>query len=164
MHAAWRADLSPAPSHASLSSMKRFSVTMPRRLAGPYRGLALALGVVCLAGCAVADISTHRGLQATTAGLKGTAYVLKATGNASVTEPDFPRMAQATAFVRSQRTQLARQSAAGGGETVDALAYLLGRSDQQAFARWMQANYGPLFSDRSVAASKVVSRIDARAG
>ncbi|WP_158583503.1 DUF3015 family protein [Salinisphaera sp. Q1T1-3] len=127
-------------------------------------GAGLALALCALTGCAATDVTTHRGMQATTASLKGTAYALRASGRASVTAPDTPRYAEATDFFESQRSQLARQAAAGGGEDIDALGLLLGKSDNRALARWMQAHYHALFSDRTVAASRVISRIDAQAG
>ncbi|WP_423822170.1 DUF3015 family protein [Salinisphaera sp. SPP-AMP-43] len=121
-------------------------------------------GAGLLAGCTALSSTTRRAGQASVATLKGTAYVSRATGHASVTEPDTPRYADARAFIHSQRRQLARQAAAGGGEDIDALAFLMARPDNQALARWMQAHYDSLFSDRTVSASRIVSRIDAQAG
>lgn len=123
-----------------------------------------ASGALVLTGCSSLTSTTQRAGQASTATLKGVGYVSRATGRASVTEPDVPRYADATAFVRSQRERLARQAAAGGGEDIDALAFLMAKSDNQALARWMQTHYDSLFSDRTVSASKIVSRIDAPAG
>lgn len=122
------------------------------------------LGAGLLAGCTAGEIATRRGLEASTASVKGTTYVLKATGNASVTAPDVPRLARAADFFRNERQRLARESAAGGGEHIDTLAVLLDKPDHRALARWMQAHYVSLFSDRTVAVPRVLSRIDAQAG
>ena len=126
--------------------------------------IMLMTALTMLAGCTALSSTTRRAGQASVATLKGVAHVSRATSNASVTQPDVPRYADADAFVRSQRQQLARQAAAGGGEDIDALAFLLNKPDNRALARWMQAHYHSLFSNRSVSASTIVVRIDAQAG
>lgn len=139
-----------------------FTLIRPRF---PTRHVAAGLiAPLVLSGCAALSSTTHRAGQASVATLKGVAHVSRATSNASVTEPDTPRYADAQIFVRSQRQQLARQAATGGGEDIDALAFLLDKPDNRALARWMQSHYDSLFSDRSVSASRIVSRIDAQAG
>ncbi|HET7315776.1 DUF3015 family protein [Salinisphaera sp.] len=130
----------------------------------PLAPIALMTAVLMLAGCSALSCTTRRAGQASVTTLKGVAHISRATGNASVTAPDTPRYADARAFVRSQRKQLARQAAAGGGEDIAALAILLNKPDSRVLARWMQAHYRSLFSDRSVSASTIVSRIDAQAG
>lgn len=130
----------------------------------PFSRAALLATVSVLAGCTALSSTTHRAGQGAVTTLHGVAHVSRATSNASVTEPDVPRYADASAFVQSQRQQLARQAAAGGGEDIDALAFLLHKPDNRALARWMQAHYDSLFSDRSVSASSIVSRIDAQTG
>ncbi|MGB7755858.1 MAG: DUF3015 family protein [Salinisphaera sp.] len=125
-------------------------------------GVMTALSM--LAGCTALSSTTRRAGQASVATLKGVAHLSRATSNASVTQPDVPRYTDASAFVRSQRQQLARQAAVGGGEDIDALAILLNKPDNRALARWMQSHYHSLFSDRSVSASTIVARIDAQAG
>ncbi|MES1953686.1 hypothetical protein SAHY_03858 [Salinisphaera hydrothermalis EPR70] len=138
------------------------SILEPRRR---FAGLALMLASLwLLGGCSALSITTKRAGQASMTTLKGVAHVSRATSHASVTEPDVPRYADATEFVRSQRRQLARQAAAGGGEDIDALAFLLNKPNHQNLARWMQAHYRSLFSNRSVSASTIVMRIDAQAG
>ncbi|KEZ78755.1 DUF3015 family protein [Salinisphaera hydrothermalis] len=138
------------------------SIFEPRRR---IAGLAAVLATVwLLGGCTALSITTKRAGQASMTTLKGVAHVSRATSNASVTEPDVPRYADAAAFVHSQRRQLARQAAAGGGEDIDALAFLLNKPNDGNLARWMQAHYRSLFSDRSVSASTIVKRIDAQAG
>lgn len=130
-----------------------------------WRRAGLMLGLVLtsqLMACSAIEVTVRRGLQGTTAVGKASGYTLKATGNASVTPPNVPRLAEATAFFESQRRVLARQAAAGGGEDIAALARLMDKRDAQRLAGWMQAHYSDLFSDRSVAASKVISRIDAQ--
>lgn len=126
--------------------------------------VALMTVLLVLTGCTALSSTTRRAGQASIATLKGVAHVSRATSNASVTQPDVPRYADASAFVRSQRQQLARQAAVGGGEDIDALAILLNKPNNRAMARWMQAHYQSLFSDRSVSASTIVLRIDAQAG
>ena len=124
--------------------------------------LASLVAVTQLAACSAIEVTTRRGLQGTTAVGKASGYTLKATGNASVTPPNVPRLAEATAFFESQRRFLARQAAAGGGEDIAALARLLNKREPDRVARWMQAHYSDLFSDRSVKATTVILRIDAQ--
>lgn len=128
------------------------------------QGVLLVFTALALSGCTALSITTQRAGQASTTTMKGAAHISSAIGDASVTQPDTPRYADAEAFVRSERTQLARQAAAGGGESIDALAVLLHKPDQDALARWMQSHYDVLFSDRSVSVTKIVNRIDAHAG
>lgn len=126
-------------------------------------GLVAASALLMLSsGCTSLMTSTNRAVDVTKATAKGTTHASKATTDALITEPDTPRYAEAEEFVRSQRAQLARQAATGGGEDIDALASLLGRQDSRPMGRWMQRHYRSLFSDRSVSASTIVSRIDAQ--
>lgn len=123
----------------------------------------LATGL--MAGCTALSSTTEQAGKATVAISHGVTYVSKATGNASVTEPNVPRYADAAAFVRSQRPLLARQAATGGGEDIDALALLLDTSDNRDLGRWMQKHYQDLFGDStSLSAQGLVARIDAHEG
>lgn len=125
----------------------------------------LILVVMLVSGCTALSSTTRQAGRATVAIGHGVTHVSKATGNASVTEPDVPRYVDATAFVRSQRSRLARQAAAGGGEDIDALALLLDKSDNDVLGRWMQTHYADLFGDSpSLSAQQLVVRIDAHEG
>ena len=121
--------------------------------------------VSLMSGCTALVSTTQQAGKATVALGHGVTYVSKATGNASVTEPNVPRYADAAAFVRSQRTMLARQAAAGGGEDINALALLLDKSDNADLGRWMQHHYADLFgANPSLSAQGLVARIDAHEG
>lgn len=127
--------------------------------------MGLMLLTLLMSGCAALSSTAHQAGKATVAIGHGMTHVSKATGNASVTEPDVPRYVDAAAFVRSQRSMLARQAAAGGGEDIDALALLLGKSDNKALGRWMQMNYTHLFGNNaSLSAREIVARVDAHEG
>jgi hypothetical protein len=65
------------------------------------------------------------------------------TGVLSSTSPDSDR----SAFVSDRFKAIRAEAAKGQGENVDALAAMLGESDREEFARWMQTNYKPLFTD-----------------
>lgn len=126
--------------------------------------ISLALMGLLICGCSALSSTTRQAGKATAAIAHGITYMSKATGNASVTEPDVPRYADAAAFVRSQRPLLARQAAGGGGEDIDALALLLGRSGDD-LGRWMQTNYAGLFAQTpALSARGLVDRIDAQEG
>lgn len=132
----------------------------------PLRSITgLLLLTLLMSGCAALSSTARQAGKATVAIGHGMTYVSKATGNASVTEPDVPRYVDAAAFVRSQRSMLARQAATGGGEDIDALALLLDKSDNKALGRWMQMHYANLFGTTpSLSAQKIVARIDAHEG
>lgn len=134
-----------------------------------YRRIILAIILTSLAflvsGCSALSSTTKQVGKATAAVAHGVSYMSKATGNASVTEPDVPRYADAAAFVRSQRPLLARQAASGGGEDIDALALLLDRSSGDDLGRWMQTNYAGLFAQTpALSARGLVDKIDAQEG
>lgn len=125
----------------------------------------LTLMALLISGCTALSSTARQAGRATVAISHGVTYVSKASGNASVTEPDVPRYVDATAFVRSRRAMLARQAATGGGEDIDALALLLNKSDNDDLGRWMQTHYADLFdSTPSLSAHKLVARIDAHEG
>lgn len=127
--------------------------------------MGLMLLTLLMSGCAALSSTAHQAGKATVAIGHGMTHVSKAAGNASVTEPDVPRYVDATAFVRSQRTLLARQAATGGGEDIDALALLLNKSDSNALGHWMQRHYADLFGNSpSLSSRKLVARIDAHEG
>jgi hypothetical protein len=127
--------------------------------------LALSLTVVLASGCTALSSTTRQAGSATVAISHGVTYVSKATGNASITRPNVPRYADATAFVRSQRALLRRQAAAGGGEDIRALAILLNKTGNDELGRWMQMHYASLFGQTpSLSAQAVVDRIDMHEG
>ncbi|MES1953637.1 DUF3015 family protein [Salinisphaera hydrothermalis] len=74
----------------------------------------------------------------TTASTAGTTAYIVGKHN----DDDF---AAAHKFAHSQRVALRREAASGGGENLNALADLLGATDNQAFGHWMQRHYGALY-------------------
>lgn len=55
------------------------------------------------------------------------------------------QMAQTVMFVESNRFALANDAARGNGQTVEALASLMGCSDSKAFGRALKSNYRQIF-------------------
>lgn len=126
----------------------------------PLLGLA---GALALSGCSAVTSTTNTAADVAESAIHGISASTRQSTDASVTEPDTPRHRQAVAFVDTQRPQLAREAARGGGEHVDALAGLLGESDRAAFGHWLQAHYDHIFTG-SDDAEAVVTRITARRG
>src|SRR5882672_4262304 len=97
--------------------------------------IAVCLGVILLGvgtlltGCTTMDI-----LQSATNTV---------TGFLSSTSPDSKK----SAFVNDRFKAIRAEAARGQGENVEALAAMLGEPDRKEFARWMQTNYTPLFTD-----------------
>jgi predicted small secreted protein len=67
------------------------------------------------------------------------------------------------AFVNDRFKAIRAEAAKGQGENVEALAAMLGERDRQEFARWMQANYAPLFTDLKTP-DELLARIENRRG
>ena len=126
----------------------------------PLVGLA---GALALSGCSAVTSTTNTAADVAESAVHGLSASSRQSTDASVTEPDTPRHRQTVAFVDTQRPQLAREAARGGGEHVDALAGLLGESDHAAFGRWLQAHYDHIFTG-SGDAEAVVARLAARRG
>jgi hypothetical protein len=98
------------------------------RITARLAAILLAAGPL-LAGCTTTDV-----LETATDTVSG---VLSSTTPGSDT----------TAFVTDRFKAIRAESARGQGENVEALATMLGEPDRKEFARWMQANYKPLFTD-----------------
>ena len=81
------------------------------------------------------------------------------TGVLSSTSPDSAK----TAFVNDRFKAIRADAARGEGENVDALAAMLGEPDRKEFARWMQTNYAPLFTDLKKP-DDLLTRIQSRRG
>lgn len=62
-------------------------------------------------------------------------------------------------FVDVRLASIQKEAAQGGGENIDALAELMGKTDKAAFSDWMHANYDNLFTDLSKP-TELISRIN----
>lgn len=56
-----------------------------------------------------------------------------------------PSNSASSTFVSDRFESIRFEAARGEGENVETLGALLGESDGKSFARWMKANYTPLF-------------------
>ncbi|GAB3672611.1 DUF3015 family protein [Salinisphaera aquimarina] len=121
----------------------------------------MGAAITLLGGCAAFTSTTNVAADAAATISHGISKASRASTNASVTDPDVPRYAQAVEFVGSQRDQLQREAAQGGGEHVDTLAQLLDTSDSTPLGPWLQTHYQQVFgADRD--ATAVVDDISAR--
>jgi len=113
--------------------------------------IAVCLGVILLGvgtlltGCTTTDI-----LQSATNTV---------TGILSSTSPDSKK----SAFVNDRFKAIRAEAARGQGENVETLAAMLGEPDRKEFARWMQTNYTPLFTDLKTP-DELLARIESRRG
>ena len=62
-------------------------------------------------------------------------------------------------FVDQRYVAIRKDAAAGSGENIEALAELMGQTDKEAFASWMQDNYDNLFTGLDKP-SDLVARIE----
>lgn len=104
---------------------------------------ATALALLGLAGCSTTDaVSLPFDLASTTGD--------SATSTSSSSEGDDSKNTTAQLdqqrYVRTQISWIQRDAARGEGESLAALAQLLGEPDQAEFARWSQQNYDLLFA------------------
>jgi hypothetical protein len=102
--------------------------------------LVIAVSLPALLAACAAFMTTTDGVSA------GFGSTTDATGS---TTPD-SKSAEAKrseALVRYRFESIRFEAARGGGENLDALAALLGEPDRVGFARWIQRNYQPLFTD-----------------
>ncbi len=125
--------------------------------------LTLATAGALLSGCAAFTSTTNTAAEAAQTIANGISKASRASTNASVTEPDTPRYAQAVEFVDSQHDPLRREAAAGSGEHIDALAILVGADDANDptgnnLGAWLQTHYSQVFTAHADARS-VVDRI-----
>ena len=63
-------------------------------------------------------------------------------------------------FVNVRIASLKKEAAVGEGESIEALAQLMGREDKKAFSSWLQVNYDDLFNNLNEP-SELISRINA---
>jgi len=66
---------------------------------------------------------------------------------------------RAEEFVASNMDTLAKEIAAGGGESVDTLAELLNIEDKEAFASALQTNYNNIYASKNVEMADVLDNI-----
>lgn len=66
---------------------------------------------------------------------------------------------RAEEFVASNMDTLAKEIAAGHGESVDTLAELLDVQDKDAFASALQANYNKIYTSKNVEMNEVLDNI-----
>ncbi len=101
---------------------------------------AAVLGVaVLLGGCVTA--TTTDGVETTTDGVEAVTKSVSSISHSTSGDE------KKTAFVTDRFEAIRFESAKGAGENVETLAALLGETDAKVFARWMKANYAPLFAD-----------------
>ena len=62
-------------------------------------------------------------------------------------------------FIDNRLASIKQDAAVGGGENIDALAELMGKQDNKAFAEFMRTNYDRLFSDLENS-TELVARIE----
>lgn len=111
-----------------------------------YRILYGIAALIALPGCSAVTSTTDVAADAGRTLAHGVSRVSRASSDASITEPDMPRYADAAAFADSQMAMLRREAAVGGGEHIDALALLLAIDDGDAMGRWMQRHYAAVFA------------------
>jgi len=98
-------------------------------------------------------------LQATTNGTSGNQTFGITSGTLGCKKVKLVMNERAEEFVASNMDTLAKEIAAGHGESVDTLAELLEVSDKAAFASALQANYNKIYTSQNVEMSDVLDNI-----
>lgn len=112
-------------------------------------GIAASAAVLLFSGCAQVTVTANTIVD-------GTARIADATTNAVAGTSDFTtdttrdadaRTHQARlAFINSEMQMLQRETAAGNGEHLQALAFMMQAPNEAAFARLMQQHYAQVFA------------------
>jgi len=102
-------------------------------------------------------------LQATTNGTSGNQTFGITSGTSGCKKTKLVMNERAAEFVASNMDTLAKEIAAGHGESVDTLAELLNVSDTEAFASALQANYNKIYTSEKVEMSDVLDNISTTA-
>jgi len=98
-------------------------------------------------------------LQATTNGTSGNQTFGITSGTLGCKKVKFVMNERAEEFVASNMDTLAKEIAAGHGESVDTLAELLDVADKDAFATALQANYNKIYTSQNVEMADVLDNI-----
>ncbi len=98
-------------------------------------------------------------LQATTNGTLGNQTFGITSGTLGCQKTKFVMNERAEEFVASNMDTLAKEIAAGHGESVDTLAELLDVQDKDAFASALQANYNKIYTSQNVEMNEVLDNI-----
>ncbi len=102
-------------------------------------------------------------LQATTNGTSGNQTFGITSGTSGCKKTKFVMNERAAEFVASNMDILAKEMAAGHGESLDTLAELLKVEDKVAFNATLQANYNKIYSSESVEMADVLDNISTTA-
>ena len=98
-------------------------------------------------------------LQATTNGTSGNQTFGITSGTSGCKKAKFVMNERAEEFVASNMDILAKEIAAGHGESLDTLAELLNVEDKAAFAVALQSNYNSIYTSKNVEMSDVLDNI-----
>jgi hypothetical protein len=102
-------------------------------------------------------------LQATTNGTSGNQTFGITSGTSGCKKTKLVLNERAAEFVASNMDILAKEMAAGHGESLDTLAELLKVEDKVAFNTALQANYNKIYSSESVEMADVLDNISTTA-
>ncbi len=118
--------------------------------------IALCAASLGLAGCATTDATTLPFDLASTTGDAASSSSNSSSGDGGSDSASLEQQH----YVASQLDWIARDAARGEGESLQALAQLLGESDPAAFGQWTKDNYDLLFAELSEP-QELLSRIQA---
>ena len=139
--------------------------------------LVSAVAVLALSTAAMATVNSQTGcglgsqvikddssavmlaLQATTNGTSGNQTFGITSGTSGCKKANFVMNERAEEFVASNMDILAKEIAAGHGESLDTLAELLNVQDKAAFAVALQSNYNSIYTSKQVEMSDVLDNI-----
>jgi hypothetical protein len=128
--------------------------------------LPCLLLTLAASGCSSLEMTTNQALhvssQATDASSQSTRRAFNASSDSS-SGSDQQRYQSSLDFLKTDLEPVRREAARGHGDELTSLSVLLHTGHPQQFARWMQANYQPLFTDLK-GPRQLLNRIYARRG
>jgi hypothetical protein len=123
------------------------------------KNVGVGLGTL-LFEAAGADGLLSQTLAATTNGFFSNQLFFVTTGTGGATQPKGIVQNQATRdYIAANLDALARDIAAGHGESLDTLAELAGVTDRAAFAAKVQAHYAVIFTSADVTSEEVIENL-----
>lgn len=129
-------------------------------------GTSVMAGVNSQTGCGLGSMvikddssAVMLALQATTNSTLGNQTFGITSGTSGCKKTKFVMNERAEEFVASNMDILAKEIAAGHGESLDTLAELLDVQDKDAFAVALQSNYNSIYTSKHVQMSDVLDNI-----
>lgn len=115
-----------------------------------YLTTAALAGLLLTGGCAQITVTADTVVEGTSRIADATTNAVQGTSNFTTNtsrEADARTHQARLSFLKSEMDMLRREAAAGDGERLKALGYMMQAENEAAFAQLMQSHYGQIFAD-----------------